>query len=284
MVKSASFGYVAPDSVEDAVVLLGSHVDAKVISGGQSLMPLMAMRLAAPSLLVDLGRVPGLSEVEDRGDVVRLGARVTHREIERSALLADRVPILPFAAGFIAHPQIRSRGTVGGSVAHADPSGEWPAVMLALGASMEVVGPGGVRVIAADDFFVGAFMSSMADDEILTHVNVPTTRAAWSFQEAARKAGDYGLALVAVTGNVRGGVLVDPRVTVGAAVGSVARLRAVEEVLAGAPLSVGLAGEAGRVAAESVSTIADIHGSSGYRRSLVGSLVRCAVVDLMNGV
>lgn len=281
--KPARFGYVAPESLADAVGVLGSDADAKVISGGQSLMPLLAMRLASPSVLVDLRRVPGLSGVEDLGDVVRLGARVTHREIERSALLAERVPILPFAAGFIAHAQIRSRGTLGGSVAHADPSGEWPAVLLALGAVMEVAGPGGVRSIAADDFFVGAFTSSMADDEILTHVSVPTTRRAWAFQEAARKAGDYGLALVAVTGSVSGGVLSDPRVSVGAAVGAVTRLPEVERVLSGASLSAELAAEAERVAAESVDTIADIHGSGEYRRRLVGSLVRRAVLDLKNG-
>lgn len=281
--KPARFGYVAPESLADAVGVLGSDADAKVISGGQSLMPLLAMRLASPSVLVDLRRVPGLSDVEDLGDVVRLGARVTHREIERSALLAERVPILPFAAGFIAHAQIRSRGTLGGSVAHADPSGEWPAVLLALGAVMEVAGPGGVRSIAADDFFVGAFTSSMADDEILTHVSVPTTRRAWAFQEAARKAGDYGLALVAVTGSVSGGVLSDPRVSVGAAVGAVTRLPEVERVLSGASLSAELAAEAERVAAESVDTIADIHGSGEYRRRLVGSLVRRAVLDLKNG-
>ncbi|SFB47604.1 carbon-monoxide dehydrogenase medium subunit [Nocardioides alpinus] len=246
-------------------------------------MPLLAMRLAAPSILVDLQHVPNLSDIEDRGDHIRIGARVTHREIERSALLADRLPILSAAASHIAHPQIRSRGTFGGSTAHADPSGEWPTILLALSATMQAVGPHGNRTIEADDFFVGPFTSTLRDDEILTHVSIPTTRTAWSFQEAAVKKGDYGLALIAATGTPRGGVLVDPRVTVGAAVGSVTRLVAVERILTDEPLTDELAEEAAVAAAESVKPISDIHGSSDYRRKLVASLVRRAVVELKNG-
>lgn len=281
--KPPKFRYVAPRTLDEALQHLGSDPDAKVLSGGQSLMPLLAMRLAAPSILVDLQHVPGLTGVEDLGEHIRIGARVTHREIERSVVLADRVPILPSAARHIAHPQIRTRGTFGGSTAHADPSGEWPTVLLALGATIHVVGPRGTRTIEADDFFDGPFTSTMAENEILTHVTVPTTRTAWSFQEAAVKAGDYGLALIAATGTPQGGALADPRVSVGAAVGSVTRLGPVERLLEGATLTAALAEEAAEVAAESVTPISDIHGSSGYRRKLVGSLVRRAVVDLKNG-
>jgi CO/xanthine dehydrogenase FAD-binding subunit len=281
--KPPKFSYVAPTTLDDALKHLASDPDAKVLSGGQSLMPLLAMRLAAPSILVDLQHVPNLSDIEDRGDHIRIGARVTHREIERSALLADRLPILSAAASHIAHPQIRSRGTFGGSTAHADPSGEWPTILLALSATMQAVGPHGNRTIEADDFFVGPFTSTLRDDEILTHVSIPTTRTAWSFQEAAVKKGDYGLALIAATGTPRGGVLVDPRVTVGAAVGSVTRLVAVERILTDEPLTDELAEEAAVAAAESVKPISDIHGSSDYRRKLVASLVRRAVVELKNG-
>lgn len=281
--KPPKFRYVAPTTLDEALQLLGSDMDAKVLSGGQSLMPLLAMRLAAPSILIDLQHVPGLTDIEDGDDHVRIGARVTHQEIEHSALLAARVPMLPQAARHIAHPQIRSRGTFGGSTAHADPSGEWPTVLLALGGTIHVVGPGGGRSIEADDFFDGPFTSTMADDEILTHVSVPTTRPAWSFQEAAVKAGDYGLALVGATGIPRHGVLTEPRVSVGAAVGSVTRLDAVERMLDGAVLTAALAEEAAEVAYQTVKTISDIHGSTDYRRKLVGSLVRRAVVELKNG-
>lgn len=282
--KPPKFKYVAPTSLDEAVRHLGSDPDAKLLAGGQSLMPLLAMRLAAPSTLVDLQRVTGLTGIDDRGDHVHIGARVTHREIERSALLAKRAPIMPAAARHIAHPQIRSRGTMGGSIAHADPSGEWPTVLLTLGATLHVKGPGGHRAIEADDFFAGPFTTTMADDEILTKVAVPTTRTAWSFQEAAVKAGDYGLALVAATGIPHGGVLEDVRLSVGGAVGSVTRLSSTERILDSAALSTALADEAAEVAAQSVNPISDIHGSADYRRRLVGSLVRRAVVELKNGV
>lgn len=281
--KPPKFRYVAPRTLDDAVSHLTSDPDAKVLSGGQSLMPLLAMRLAAPSILVDLQHVPDLDNIEDQGTSLRIGARVTHREIEHSTLVAERLPILSSAVVHIAHPQIRSRGTFGGSTAHADPSGEWPTILLALAATMHAVGPRGRRAIGADDFFVGPFTSTLAEDEILTHVTVPTTRTAWSFQEAAVKKGDYGLALVAATGTHRDGVLLEPRVTVGAAVGSVRRLTEVERLLTGVSLTNDIADEAALKAATSIDPISDIHGSSDYRRKLVASLVRRAVIELKNG-
>lgn len=281
--KPPKFRYVAPRTLDDAVAHLASDPDAKVLSGGQSLMPLLAMRLAAPSILVDLQHVPGLDDIEDQGTSLLVGARVTHREIERSSTVSERLPILSSAVGHIAHPQIRSRGTFGGSTAHADPSGEWPTILLALGATMHAVSPRGRRTIEADAFFVGPFTSTLAEDEILTHVSVPTTRNAWSFQEAAVKKGDYGLALVAATATPRDGQLVDPRVTVGAAVGSVRRLAEVERLLAGVPLTEAVADEAASTAAASIDPISDIHGSSEYRRKLVASLVRRAVRELKSG-
>ncbi|MDP3952600.1 xanthine dehydrogenase family protein subunit M [Microbacterium sp.] len=281
--KPPKFRYVAPRTLDDAVALLASDPDAKVLSGGQSLMPLLAMRLAAPSVLVDLQHVPGLGNIEDEGTSLLIGARVTHREIERSAVIAERLPILSSAVVHIAHPQIRSRGTLGGSTAHADPSGEWPTILLALGATMHAVSPRGRRTIEADEFFVGPFTSTLAEDEILTHVSVPATRTAWSFQEAAVKKGDYGLALVAATGIPRDGVLLDPRVAVGAAVGSVRRLAEVERLLAEVPMTDVTADEAAVAAAVSIDPISDIHGNSEYRRKLVASLVRRAVRELRNG-
>lgn len=281
--KAAKFQYVAPSTLDEAIHYLGSDPDAKILSGGQSLMPLLAMRLATPSILVDLQHIPGLHHIEDNDTSLRIGTRVTHKTVEHSDVIAQRLPILGAAARHIAHPQIRSRGTFGGSTAHADPSGEWPAVLLSLGATVHVTGPAGSRDIAADEFFVGPFTSSMEPDEILTAVSVPTNRSVWSFQEAAVKAGDYGLAIVALTATTADGTLTDPRLSVGAAVGTVTRLTHVEDLLATTPLTEAVAHEAGRLASETVRPISDIHGSANYRRTLVGSLVRRAVLDITNG-
>lgn len=282
--KPPKFQYVSPRTLEEALNHLASDPDAKVIAGGQSLMPLLAMRLAGPTILVDLQHLQGLTNIEDLDGYVRIGALTTHRAVERSSLLAQRLPILPSAARHIAHPQIRSRGTFGGSAAHADPSGEWPTVLLSLDATLHVSGPHGPRDINVDDFYTGAFTTTLAADEILTHVSIPTNRTTWSFQEAAIKAGDYGLALISATAVPRDGVLTEPRVTVGGAVGVVTRLTAVEQLLDGVTPTAATAEQAAEVATDAVSPISDVHGSSDYRRKLVGSLVRRAVVDLKNGV
>ncbi|XBB67823.1 xanthine dehydrogenase family protein subunit M [Nocardioides sp. WV_118_6] len=278
--KPPKFRYVAPAGLADVVHLLATEPDAKVIAGGQSLMPLLAMRLAGPSVLVDLRNVPGLERIDVGDEEVRIGARVTHRAVEHSAALAEVLPLLPAAARHIAHPQVRSRGTFGGSTAHADPSAEWPTVLLALDAVVDVVGPGGARSIPVDAFFTGPFTSSMAADEVLVAVRIPRSARRWAFQEAARKAGDYGLAIIAATAEVTDGRFRAVRVSVGGAVGTVTRLTAVEEALDGAPFGEATAGRAESVASAAVTPISDIHGSGDYRRRLVGTLVRRAVVDL----
>lgn len=281
--KPPKFRYVAPSDLEGVVRVLAEDPDAKIISGGQSLMPLLAMRLAGPSVLVDLKNVPGLDRIHIGPDEVTIGARVTHHAVEHSDALREAVGILPAAARYIAHPQIRSRGTFGGSTAHADPSAEWPAVLLALGGTVEVVGSRGRRSIDIDDFFTGPFTSSMEPDEVLVAVTVPRTSRRWAFREAARKAGDYGLALVAVTAAVDGGRVIAARVSVGGAVGTSTRLPAVEQLLEGAPEGADTARRAEAAAAETVDPISDIHGSRAFRSKLVGSLVRRAVLDLTNG-
>ncbi|GAB3854694.1 xanthine dehydrogenase family protein subunit M [Nocardioides maradonensis] len=281
--KPPKFRYVAPTSVEGVVSVLAAEPDAKVIAGGQSLMPLLAMRLAGPSVLVDLKDVPGLGRIQVAGDEVRIGARVTHRVIEESEALAGALPLLPYAARYIAHPQIRSRGTFGGSTAHADPSAEWPTVLLATEATVDVVGSNGHRAIAIDDFFTGPFTSSMQADEVLVGVRIRREERRWSFQEAARKAGDYGLAIVVMTADVAGGAVSRPRVSVGGAVGTVTRLPEVEAVLEGAELGEELARSAEAAAASSLEPISDIHGSAAFRRALVGTLTRRAVLDLSEG-
>lgn len=281
--KPPKFKYVAPRTVEEAVRVLAAEPDAKLMAGGQSLMPLLAMRLAGPSVVVDLKDVPGLDRIEVGESEVRIGARVTHHAVEHSEALAAVLPLLPTAARHIAHPQIRSRGTFGGSTAHADPSAEWPTVLLALGGTVDVTGPAGTRSIPVDDFFTGPFTSAMAPEEVLVTVRVPRTPRRWAFQEAARKAGDYGLAIVAMTAEVTDGRISAARVGVGGAVGTVTRLADVEQALEGASAGEETARRVETVASESVEPISDIHGSSAYRRRLVGTLVRRAIIELTNG-
>ena len=167
----AAFKYAAPTSVAEALAMLGSgDGEAKVLAGGHSLLPLMKLRLAAPSVLVDINRIPGLSYLREDDSIARLriGARTRHVEIERSELIRARYPLLSDAAGGIGDPQVRNRGTIGGSLAHGDPASDWPAVALAADAEIVVVGPGGERVIAAPDFFVDTFLTLLATDELLT--------------------------------------------------------------------------------------------------------------------
>ncbi|MFD4327967.1 FAD binding domain-containing protein [Nocardioides sp. NPDC058538] len=281
--KPPKFKYIAPDNLADVVQLLAEEPDAKVVAGGQSLMPLLAMRLAGPSVLVDLRNVSGLQRIDVGDTEIRIGARVTHDAVEHSAALLAALPMLPTAARFIAHPQIRSRGTFGGSTAHADPSAEWPTVLLALDAVVDVVGPAGERSIPVDNFFTGPFTSSMAADEVLIAVRIPRDDRHWAFQETARKAGDYGLAIVAATAEITEGKIRGARFSVGGAVGTVTRLGAVEETLEGALAGDETSRRAESVAASTVEPISDIHGSSDYRRRLVGALVRRAVADLSKG-
>ncbi|MEE9144963.1 MAG: FAD binding domain-containing protein, partial [Candidatus Binatia bacterium] len=169
-----SFDYFSPGSLKEAIELLTSlGEDAKILAGGQSLVPLMKLRLARPTQIVDLGAIPGLDAVREEGDRIIIGAMTTHGQIENSEMLKRRCPLLPQTAATIADVQIRNQGTIGGSLAHADPTGDFPAAILALGAEMKAVGPNGERWIKADDFFLGFFTTALEDDEILTEIKVP---------------------------------------------------------------------------------------------------------------
>ncbi|MEA2227015.1 MAG: aerobic carbon-monoxide dehydrogenase medium subunit [Solirubrobacteraceae bacterium] len=197
--RPASFDYAVPDSLAAAVQALErGGPDAKLIAGGQSLMPMMNFRLARPELLVDLRRVPGLAGIAVEADRVVIGAMTTHAEIERSAQLARVLPVLGAAAREIGHPAIRNRGTIGGSLAHADPAAEWPVVAAALDASVRVTGPRGERTVPARELFVSYLTTALQDGEIVTAVEIPIPPAGtgWSFQEFARQAGAFALVMV----------------------------------------------------------------------------------------
>ncbi len=195
----AAFDYVRAGSTEEAISLIGQHGDdAKFIAGGHSLLPLMKLRLAAPSVLVDIGRLSDLSYIRDAGDHIAIGALTRHMDIETSDVLAEHVPLLKHAASHVGDPQVRHRGTIGGSLAHADPASDLPATTLALGATYVAQGPNGTREIAASAFYEGFMQSGLAPDEMLTEIRVPKMNGAgWSFQKFNRRAQDWAIVGVA---------------------------------------------------------------------------------------
>ncbi len=195
----AAFDYVRAESAEEAISLVGQHGDeAKFIAGGHSLLPLMKLRLAQPSVLIDIGRLSDLSYINDAGDHIAIGALTRHMDVENSDVLAEHVPLLARAAHHVGDPQVRHRGTIGGSIAHADPASDLPATTLALGATYIAQGPNGTREIAAGDFYTTYLESTLADDEILTEIRVPKMNGAgWSFQKFNRRAQDWAIVGVA---------------------------------------------------------------------------------------
>lgn len=193
--KAAAFDYLQADSVGQAVALLGRHGDsAKLLAGGQSLLPALNLRLSAPALLIDIGRIASLRGIAVAGGVLRIGATVTHAELLASPEIASHTPLLTRAIAHVAHAAIRSRGTMGGSLANADPAAELPACALALGARILIEGPTGPRVVAAEDFFTGLFETVIAPDEVLVAVEIDLSPgAAWGFEELSRRSGDYAI-------------------------------------------------------------------------------------------
>jgi len=195
----AAFEYVRADSVDAALAALAEHGDeAKLLAGGHSLLPLMKLRLAAPSVLVDVGRLDDLRYINDAGDHIAIGALTRHRDLEISGLLASAAPLLAHAASHVGDPQVRHRGTIGGSLAHADPASDLPAVVLAMGGTLVATGPGGTREIAASEFFTGFLESALAPDELLTEIRIPKLETqGWSFQKFNRRAQDWAIVGVA---------------------------------------------------------------------------------------
>ncbi len=274
--KPARFDYLEPDSIEEAVSLLAAHApDARPLAGGQSLVPMMNFRLARPAALVDLNRIRELAYVEDRGDHLAIGAMTRERTIENSALVREAAPLLREATIHIGHLPIRSRGTIGGSLANADPAAEYPAAAVALGCELEVRSPRGARRIAAAEFFDGPLSTVMEADELLTEIVVPKAPvgSGSAFVEIARRHGDFALAGVAAQTTPGAGVRL---AACGAGPGPV-RLTKTE-----AALRDGCSAEdAARVAAAEVDPDDDLHASAAYRRRLVGVMAKRAVATAL---
>jgi carbon-monoxide dehydrogenase medium subunit len=275
--KSAAFEYASPSTIAEAVKLLASSDgNAKVISGGQSLMPMLAFRLAAPGLLVDLKHLKNLDRIQIGEDGVRLGAKVRWCDIESDGRLSASHPLLAEAIKHVAHYQIRNRGTVGGSMAHADPSAEMPGIAMTCDARMTMVGSAGTRVETATDFFVGLLQTSLEPDEILTEVHLPAWPAErrWAFLEFARRKGDFAMAGVALYYDLDAARrIVDAHVGAIGVADRPIRLTAVEAVLNGNVLTEKLIAAASAAARQSINPPSDIHAPSAYRVALVGTLL-----------
>lgn len=265
----AAFDYHRAETLPEALDLLAEHGDdAKVLAGGHSLIPLLKLRLARPALIVDMGSLEELSYIREEGEEVAIGALCTHRDLERSELLAAQVPLLAEAAGSIGDPQVRNRGTIGGSLAHGDGAADLPAVALALGATAVVEGRSGRRQVAAEDFFQGFLETAVRPDELLVEIRVPKAPGPRSFIKFRRRAQDWAIVGVAVT-SVRGVTRV-ALVNMGS---TPLRATAVEAALAGGTSRA----EAAELADAGTDPPSDIHGSAQYRRHLSRVLVARAL-------
>jgi carbon-monoxide dehydrogenase medium subunit len=272
----AAFEYARAESVEHAIELLSSNEDSKILAGGHSLLPLMRLRLARPAMLVDIGRVPDLSGIRADGDSVVIGALTRHHDVANSEVLQELCPIVAHTASEIGDPQVRHMGTIGGSVAHADPASDMPAVLVALGAQISIRGVGGAaRTVAAADFFKGLFTPDLAENEVLTEIRVPATRSAgWSYIKFHRRKQDWALVGVAAVQQSGGA-----HVALTNMGETPVRAAGVEEALSGGADPATAAARAD----EGVSPPSDSFGSAEYRRELVKVLVRRALEETLAG-
>jgi CO/xanthine dehydrogenase FAD-binding subunit len=277
--KPAPFEYFRPASIDEALALLAEHGgDAKPLAGGQSLIPAMNFRLATPAVLVDLNGISELSYINSDAGDIRIGGMTRQRTVERSVLVSDRVPLMAETMPHIAHPAIRNRGTIGGSLAHADPAAELPAVMLALNARFTVSSQAGAREVEADDFFMGLFTTAVQPGELLTDIRIPPSpsHSGFAFQEISRRHGDFALVGVAAVVTLdAGGKCADARIVL-LSVGD-RPMRAVEaaKTLTGQRASVeSIAAAADAAATTDIDPSGDIHASARYRRHLAKVLTR----------
>jgi carbon-monoxide dehydrogenase medium subunit/6-hydroxypseudooxynicotine dehydrogenase subunit alpha len=279
-VKPPQFDYHDPRAMDDALALLAEHgEDAKLLAGGQSLVPLLNFRLTYPGHLIDLGRMPSLSYVRREDGVLRIGAMTRQSTLEASPLVAGHWPLLSEALGFVAHAQIRNRGTVGGSVAHADPAAELPVAFTALGAKFHAQSRRGKRSIACEEFFITHLTTALEPDEMLVEIEVPPVpeHTGWAFTEYSRRHGDFALGGAAVLITLADGACTRARIALLAAADTPLRAEEAERSLEGGPVSEEAAATAARLAVENINPTGDIHGGTEYRRHLIEGMVRRAI-------
>jgi len=271
----AAFDYVRPTTLDEALGLLAKYgEDAKVLAGGHSLIPAMKLRLSQPKVVVDIGRLGDLRSISEQDGKIAIGALTTHYEIESSDLLRHSCPLLPEVAGKIGDVQVRNKGTIGGSCAHADPAGDWPAAMLALDAEFEIAGPRGSRTVAAKDFFVDMLTSALESGEILKLIQVPMTAKTAAYVKFAQKASGFAIAgVAAVVDKARKGVAV----AVTGVAAKAYRAAGTESSLGGLELSETTIATAAQKAADGVDPLSDIHASAEFRAHLARVLAKRAL-------
>ena len=281
-----AFDYYAPRSLGDAVKYLSAHKDdVKILSGGQSLLPLMKMRLSKPAYVLDIGRIAGLDGIAQEGNSLILGALVTHNQIEDSALLKAKCPLLPQTATTIADVQVRNRGTIGGSVAHADPAGDVPAAIVALEAEIKITGPNGERWVKCDDFFLGLLMSVLEPDEVVTAVKVPVTGAdKTAYLKAAPRSSGFAVVGVAVRLTMDNqSVCSRAAIGITGVTDKAYRPERTEQMLTGKKLDTALIQQAAAEATRNIEVIEDINGSAEYRKHLTEVYVERAIEQALAG-
>ncbi|MEE8300875.1 MAG: xanthine dehydrogenase family protein subunit M [Candidatus Tectomicrobia bacterium] len=281
--KPAPFSYVAPATVEEAVALLEEHGDtAKLLAGGQSLVPMMNFRLARPNYIIDLNRVEGLDYIIERDNALVIGAMTRQRSLERSDLVRQHYPLILEATVLIGHPAIRNRGTVGGSIAHADPAAELPAILLASGGSVQVQGPQGSRQVAAEDLFFTYFTTTLEANEILTEVHFPRwpDGTGWCFLEESRRHGDFAMVGVAALVSLEPeGQCTQVAVSITGVGGAPYRVDEAPSILVGQTVDAERIAQVAQAASDGVDPEGDIHASAEFRQHLSGVLTRRALTQ-----
>ena len=270
----AKFDYERPATVEEALALLGANEDAKILAGGHSLIPAMKLRLAQPKVVIDLGRIGGLNYIREQAGRIAIGALTTHHDIEVSPLLRARCPLLTEVAPQIGDVQVRNRGTLGGSLVHADPAADWPGAILALDAEMEVVGPAGSRTIGAKNFFVDLFQTALQPGEILREIRVPFTAASVAYVKTFQRASGFAIAGAAVVVDAQAKTV---RVGINGVAAKPYRAGRVESALRGRTLDAAVIATATLRAAQGVEPLSDIHASAEFRAHLASVNTRRAL-------
>lgn len=275
--KPAPFAYAKARSLEHAVALLRDHADARLLAGGQSLVTTLNMRLSAPTLLIDINGIAELAGIERRNGHLRVGAMVRQAEAEHASEIARDAPLIALALPHIAHPAIRNRGTIGGSIAYADPAAELPACLLALDGAVEITGPAGERVVQADAFHTGLFETALAAGEVLRAIRIPVpgADARFGFAELARRRGDYAMVGLAAAARADGQTLRDVRLAYFGVGATPVRPRAAEAALAGGDLEQAVA-----ALAHDLAPSGDLHASAAAKKHLAGVLLRRVAAQL----
>ncbi len=273
------FEYHVPRSVDEAVALLGSLGDAKLLAGGHSLLPMMKLRFAQPANLIDLNRIDELRGIHDRGDTVVIGAMTVENDLIASEVLRAKVPLLPEAAALIADPQVRNRGTIGGDIAHGDPGNDHPALAIALDARLVLQGPKGRRSVAADGFFLGTYMTAMQDDEVLCEIRVPAFKAGtgWAYEKLKRKTGDWATAGCAAVLRRQGERIEHVRIALTNVGPTALRATAAEDLLRGRGLDAASLQAAADAAAAICEPAEDLRGDVEYKTAMAAQMVKRAL-------